>query len=582
MGKVKTKTKLVGVVLLLAVGLAAVAREPRHKGHPLRYWLHQYWNASEEEQKLKTEAASAVRAIGAKKAVPELLYLVSVKDGPVREWMEKNGEKYHIPFRPKESATDLQLDGITGFEILGTNAAFAASDLAALLKDKELAFVAVRCLDYLGKAAEPALCQAITNQDRSVREWALAPLASVTDTVELYVERIKPLLQDPDASVRCSALQAIGAQRQAPDLALPILVAALDAKDDGVARTAADQVGNFGTNALGAFSRLVMLSKGNREDPARAALGALARIAPSEAVGILSNTVVNGNPNLMHAAITQLRPLGEDLALRLLLEQVRSSDQIRRSKAVDAAGIFEATTPGLADALNFAATNSGPELSQHITMIMVHLVQKQRGKNGSRVDIPGEPSYRGKPLSEWLEMREREGGLATNAVRALNQMGTNVVPALLARLTYREPIFGLADDNVSMGAVYGLWALEEKAAPALPTLRQLMDDENEHLALRALVATIGAGKAALPCIAGGLTNGHAEVRSQAAGLLTSDWASRFSKAREGVTPQVIKLLDDPDRDVRVSVTNDLWDMDPKLATKLGIEPSPVHIAPGLR
>lgn len=566
--------------LLVLICLSVAAGEPRQNGHPLRYWLKQYWSASEEEQRSKSEAETAIRAIGAKKAVPELLRLVAVKDSPARRWLEKNSERYHLQFLAPRSVTEMQVDGITGFEVLGTNAAFATAQLTELLKDGELAFVAARCLEYLGKAAEPALCQCLTNQDSSVRELALAPLASVTDSVELYVERIKPLLGDPDSAVRCATVAAIGVQIEAPDLALPILIPALDSNDEGVVQAAAEQLGNFGTNACGALARLVLLAKESRPNPARVALEAIPKIAPSEAVGILSNTATNGNPKLMHTAITQLRAILPDLALCLLLDQLRSSDPLRKSAAIGVSGTYDATTPGLASALKNAAADSDPEISRRATITMRHLVQKQKEARGGRLEIAGEPDYQQKTLGQWLDLREREGGLSTNAVRALKQMGTNAIPALLARLTYREPIFDLPDDDVGLGAAFGLIALEEKAVPALPRLGTLVDSENERCALRAMIATMGTGVQAMPYVIAGLTNRHSLVRSEAAGLI-SGLGGRFPEVRNQAMPCLAALLNDPVYEVRVSATNRLREMDPKLAARLGIKPEPaVRVAPG--
>jgi len=560
--------------LLLLACQGAEGGEPRHNGRPLKYWLHQYWLASEEKQKEKAEAEVAINAIGAKKAVPELLYMAAVKDGPVRRWLEKNGEKYHVKFLQPETISELQLDAITGFEVLGTNASFATGKLTELLQDNGLAFVATRCLALVGKTAEPALCQCLTNQDSEVREFALGPLASVTETVELYVDRVKPLLQDQDTSVRCATIVAIGAQTQAPDLALPLLLPELDSKDNGVAREVAEQLGNFGTNAAESSPRLILMAEGEREDPAKAALTAIPKVAPSKAVGILSNTVAIGNPNLMYTAVSQLRPIQEELALHLLIEQLRSPEQLRKLRAVEVAATYEATTPGLADALKAAAKDSSSDLSRQAKLTMRGLVQKHKEKNGTRVDIAGEPSYEGKSLGEWLEMREREGGLATNAVVALNHMGTNLIAVLVGRLSYREPIFDLPDENVSMGAAFGLMALKEKAVPALPQLRSLMNSEDQGLALRAMIATVGTGKEAASCIIAGLTNNHPVVRSEAASVLSCDWSAQFPDVREMAKIEIVKLLEDPDPDVRVSATNDLWEMDRKLALKNGIKPVP--------
>jgi HEAT repeat protein len=151
---------------------------------------------------------------------------------------------------------------------------------------------------------------------------------------------------------------------------------------------------------------------------------------------------------------------------------------------------------------------------------------------------------------------------------------TTVLAALVERLSYKEPIFDLPDPNVSMGAAFGLMALKEKAVPVLPQLRRLMNSEDEGLALRAMIATIGSGKDAASCVMAGLTNEHPVVRSEAAAVLSSDWSAQSADVREMAKVEIIKLLEDPDHDVIVSAANALWEMDRKLALKVGIKPMP--------
>jgi HEAT repeat protein len=124
------------------------------------------------------------------------------------------------------------LDGIAGFEVLGPNAAPATGELTKLLEDKELAFVAARCLENLGKSAESALCRCLTNSDWRVRHLGVSALASVTDDVEVYVARIKPRLNDVEPAVRFATVQAIGAQADAADVAVPVVVPALQDADE--------------------------------------------------------------------------------------------------------------------------------------------------------------------------------------------------------------------------------------------------------------------------------------------------------------------------------------------------------------
>jgi hypothetical protein len=84
---------------------------------------------------------------------------------------------------------------------------------------------------------------------------------------------------------------------------------------------------------------------------------------------------------------------------------------------------------------------------------MRDMVQKQKERRGPIVQIANEPTHQGKPLGEWLGMWQDETGLSTNAVEALHQMGTNMIPAMLARITYKEPVFNLDDYEVGMGGL---------------------------------------------------------------------------------------------------------------------------------
>src|SRR6185503_14668966 len=97
-----------------------------------------------------------------------------------------------------------------------------------------------------------------------------------------------------------------------------------------------------------------------------------------------------------------------------------------------------------------------------------------------------------KTLNEWLKQRE-VWELSTNAIEALKAMGTNVIPALITRLTYREPVFQLSDNNVRIEAVGAFIGLGEFATPALPVLAALMDTNDGDVALHALLATLGTG-----------------------------------------------------------------------------------------
>jgi HEAT repeat protein len=249
---------MVGTVLMLIV------RAPSYEGRSLHSWLKQCSDTPLMETQRLAEAQTAVRAIGASKALPELLKLVKTRDNRVRTWLAEKTERFEGRFFRWHSAIELQLYGIAGFEVLGTNTAPAVGELTKLLDDQEFAFVAAICLENVGKPAESALCQCLTNQDWRVRHLSVPALASVTDDVEVYLARIVARLKDVEPAVRFATVQAIGAQENAPELAVPLLIAALADAEDSVCGQAANALSSFGTNAASAFSTLTNLADTGR------------------------------------------------------------------------------------------------------------------------------------------------------------------------------------------------------------------------------------------------------------------------------------------------------------------------------
>ena len=567
--------KIVGLALgALILGLVAVVAahgaEPRYRGRTLGSWLQQCSDTPLMETQRLAEAQEAVRAIGAQKALPMLLSLVETKDDPVSTWMMEKTEKYRMRNLHWRSAIERQLEGIAGFEVLGTNCAAAVGELTKLLDDKELAFVAARCLENVGKSAERALCQCLTNGDWQVRHLSVSALASVTDDVEVYISRIKPRLSDVEPGVRFATVQAIAEQNEAPELAVPLLISVLRDGDDGVCAQATGGLAGFGTNASSAFPALTNLVATGRDGQRRAALKALASLTPGEALPILSNAVVSGSVETMGAALRDMKSVAPDLALKMTLAEFHSADARRRSVALSVAGTYDVRTPGIAQALKLAASSDDPEVARHATMTMRQMLRKEKEKPGAVVEMPNEPTYQGKSLGEWLSMRREGWELATNAVQALQAMGTNVITALLTRLTYKEPIFNLDDYDVSMSGAAALIAMREQARPALPRLSALMDSDNGDLALRAMIATLGTGADAMPFLIKGLTNRFPTVRGEAVSFLMQ-FGAQYPEERKRAIPEMRTLLNDPDRDVRMSVTNELNELDPRTAVRAGVK-----------
>jgi len=378
----KTKRIFFFIALVLALGgvsLLLFPREPSYQGRSLSSWLQQCYDTPLNETQRLSEAQAAVRAIGAKKSVPVLLKLVETKEDPVSTWLIGQREKLRIDFLHWRSAEDWQQLGIAGFEALETNAAPAVAELTKLLNDKQHAFVAVRCLVAVGPPAEPSVSQALTNQSVQVRYFATQQFAWVTDNDEVYLAKMRECLEDPDGSVRFAAVQGIGLQTQAPDLAIPLLLEALRDKQDTVYSWAAKFLANFGTNAMRAFPDL-------------------------------SNAVEHGNPNTVNQALKTLVVIAPDKALPIVFENFRSADSHRRKISVELLNQYPATNLEIQAAMQQSAADPDPALARRARELITKQYQAEHPIESQFSD---DPSFEGKSLGEWLKTHDTEGLIKT-------------------------------------------------------------------------------------------------------------------------------------------------------------------------
>jgi HEAT repeat protein len=94
---------------------------------------------------------------------------------------------------------------------------------------------------------------------------------------------------------------------------------------------------------------------------------------------------------------------------------------------------------------------------------------------------------------------------------------------------------------------------------------------NKDIALTAMIATCGTGSNAMPFLIKGLTNQFTNVRNLAANTFTEGVGDKFPEQRKQAIPLFIKLLNDPDEDVRLNATNQLKQIDLAAAAKAGIK-----------
>ena len=566
------KYAISGVALLtVTIAIFVSTSEPRYHGRTLTSWLQQYWDTSLMETQRLAEAQNAVCSMGAKKVVPKLLKLVEAEDDPVSLWIINTGNKFRISdeiglrFIRWHLAEDFWWLGERGFEILGTNAAPASEALRKLLDKNERLLVIERCLESIGKPAEPVICQALTNRDIEIRQWAIDEAASVTDDVEVYIARIKRRLQDSSAAVRGTAVDAIGLQTSAPELAVPLLTEAL--KDSAVSANAAKALANFGTNALVAISQLTNLVESENENIASAALRALIIIAPERWLSLFTNCLGQGKPKI-DAALQALTVVMPDQALPIVLLRLQSPDVAIRRKSFGLLRHYPVTSQ-IDSAMQTVTADSDSDLALGAKGF---LTDQYETNHPDASLFPDEPSYHGKRLGEWLVTHVEGGGDFTPAAtNAIHQMGTNAIPALLKRLTYVRPSYCFSPFQVNLNAAGGFIALGEQAKPALPELWRLMDSTNKEFALTAMFAACGTGSNAMPFLIKGLTNEFDGVRNEAANNLTDGIGNQFPELRRQAIPLFVKLLNDPNEGVRGNATNQLKEIDPAAAAKAGIK-----------
>ena len=207
----RVKTFLAIVVMLgalAAVGLALVPRqrEPSANGRTLSEWLR--LDAGTVDARQFVEVTNAVHRIGAD-AIPVLLRKTRAR---YTDWQERfntpmgrlfvsehwlNAEHYE----PKEA--------LLGFSILGAKAAPAIPELSRMLPDPILGDRAGLALAAIGPEAIPALQQALTNQNFTVREIALNSLSQMREGAAAAVPEILAWLQSSDQSLAEAALVSI-------------------------------------------------------------------------------------------------------------------------------------------------------------------------------------------------------------------------------------------------------------------------------------------------------------------------------------------------------------------------------------
>jgi hypothetical protein len=225
----RKKITLAAACLLVAVATFALLThqsEPSYQGLPLSAWLAISSGLAEGRSAASPdefEGDAAVRAIGTN-AIPYLLKWIANKQPfwtpaayavlPRPVWARVN-RLFIVP------AYERALGAEIAFDVLGTNAACAIPDLAAMTKDADAAKArrAIHVLVGIGPLAIPHLCAALRSPNQKYRDQIAlavgAMLAFGASTNECLPQLIAAL-NDSNPEIRSAASTALRGATNAP------------------------------------------------------------------------------------------------------------------------------------------------------------------------------------------------------------------------------------------------------------------------------------------------------------------------------------------------------------------------------
>jgi len=161
----------------------------------------------------------------------------------------------------------LAIASVDVFEILGTNASGAISELTRLLNNTNQSELTIGCvtrsLSYLGPDAYPPLIAVLTNQQNSlqVRNYAAIDIArnGVNTNAMPAIPFLINELSNTDKQFAAQCALSLGYLGLQPEIVVPALTKALGDPSPDVRRWAAVGLGCFGTNAISALPAIQAL-----------------------------------------------------------------------------------------------------------------------------------------------------------------------------------------------------------------------------------------------------------------------------------------------------------------------------------
>lgn len=196
---------ILGVIGVVAFGvgiflLCRTTPDPVYEGKSASAWFDDLLPSLRYNQQQIDAARTAIRALGTN-AVPTMIARLQCRDSKIRKVLATRSSKEKIlGFRLRPSAAELNLNGLTVAQVLGSDAEAALPYITPFLNDKAPAF----------------------------RMWALNAIGRIgTNAQSAAPELFKLLSSDPDPRLRLTALHTLGYIRLPTDKAFPAATIAL-------------------------------------------------------------------------------------------------------------------------------------------------------------------------------------------------------------------------------------------------------------------------------------------------------------------------------------------------------------------
>jgi hypothetical protein len=289
----------------------ALGKEPAHGGIPLSSWVDKVGQI-ERYNGAPEDAVAAIRAIGSN-AVPFLL-----------EWMPHSGAEEPVEGFPNSS--DISI----AWWALGEQGKSAIPTLARIINkpqrsrdDYSVWTESAEAISYLGPDAIDPMLRAATNMAGQHELWQL--LRNFEHLGTNGAPAVPSLIHwanDPDYWVRYGVVRALGGIGMRPDLAVPILLNALEHDADSmVRRDAARSLGSFAKDSEDVLPALIKTLKDADWEARGGALSGLGKIQnkPEVVVPLISPFLYDANNVLQRTAAYALRDLGSEAGYRALL-----------------------------------------------------------------------------------------------------------------------------------------------------------------------------------------------------------------------------------------------------------------------